>query len=95
MVIWLLLQVTGGPLTTVRYICLITFVIILLAQYFYSVLFLPYLFNLQRLYWFVCFQKLQALEGTRTLDPQIKSLMLYRLSYQGNSDSEDLQFIQF
>ena len=30
-------------------------------------------------------QKLSALEGTRTLGPQIKSLMLYRLSYQGGS----------
>ena len=30
-------------------------------------------------------QKYSAPEGTRTLGPQIKSLMLYRLSYRGGS----------
>ena len=30
-------------------------------------------------------QKYSAPEGTRTLGPQIKSLMLYRLSYRGSS----------
>ena len=35
-----------------------------------------------------CYQHSAARTGTRTLDPQIKSLMLYRLSYPGSVAGE-------
>ena len=42
----------------------------------------PYKLNFIRQNW-------PALEGIRTLDPQIKSLMIYRLSYHGNTNFRD------